>query len=110
MGIAILYHFGEQPPEKVSAARKQKIADGYKRRNREFYIDDITWKDLQMDEVYDRSAFVETQAGEESLYEILRTPLTDPELLLHRENYRSVIFRNIQGKGQHARCYFTGCQ
>lgn len=81
----ILYHFGEQPPEKVSAARKQKIADGYKRRNREFYIDDITWKDLQMDEVYDRLAFVETQAGEESLYEILRTPLTDPELLAQRE-------------------------
>ena len=25
----ILYHFGEQPTEKVSAARKQKIADGY---------------------------------------------------------------------------------
>ena len=34
-----------------------------------------------MDEVYDRLAFVETQAVEESLYEILRTPLTDPELL-----------------------------
>lgn len=84
-GDRILYHFGEQPPEKVSAARKQKIADGYKRRNREFYIDDITWKDLQMDEVYDRLAFVETQAGEESLYEILRTPLTDPELLEQRE-------------------------
>lgn len=84
-GDRILYHFGEQPPEKVSAARKQKIADGYKRRNREFYIDDITWKDLQMDEVYDRLAFVETQAGEESLYEILRTPLTDPELLAQRE-------------------------
>ena len=81
----ILYHFGEQSPEKISAARKQKIADGYKRRNREFYIDDITWKDLQMDEVYDRLAFVETQAGEESLYEILRTPLTDPELLAQRE-------------------------
>lgn len=32
----ILYHFGEQPPEKISAARKQKIEDGYKRRNREF--------------------------------------------------------------------------
>ena len=28
---------------------------------------------------------METQAGEESLYEILRTPLTDPELLAQRE-------------------------
>lgn len=81
----ILHHFDELTPEKISAARKQKIADGYKRKKREFYIDDITWKDLQMDEVYDRFAFVETQAGEEYLYEILRTPLTDPELLTKRE-------------------------
>lgn len=81
----ILHHFNELTPEKISAARKQRMADGCKQKNQEFCIDDITWSDLQMDEVYDRFAFVETQAGEEYLYEILRTPLTDPGLLAQRE-------------------------
>ena len=81
-----LYHyFGEQTPVKISAVGKQKIADSVIKRKSGFLIDDITWKDLQMDEVYDRLARVETQAGEEYLYELLRSPLTDRELLKQRE-------------------------
>ena len=35
----ILHHFNELTPEKISAARKQKMADGYKQKNQEFHAD-----------------------------------------------------------------------
>ncbi|AJA49982.1 mismatch repair protein MutS-like ATPase [Clostridium pasteurianum DSM 525 = ATCC 6013] len=41
----------------------------------EFYLDDQTWSDLTMDEVYKLIDRTLTSPGEEALYKILRTPL-----------------------------------
>lgn len=46
-----------------------------------FYLDDITWNDLEMDGVYQLLNHTWTSPGEEMLYHILRTPrLSDGEL------------------------------
>lgn len=56
----------------------QKHADG-------FCIDDITWNDLNMDEIFKRMNFTYSAAGEEYLYYLLRRPCMEEEELLHRE-------------------------
>ena len=49
------------------------------------YIDDITWNDLDMDEVFSRIDACQTSIGEEYLYATLHEPVQDPEKLSKRE-------------------------
>ncbi len=49
-------------------------------------IDDITWNDLEMDEVYRRVNACRTSVGEAYLYAMLRRPLFDTAKLVEREN------------------------
>lgn len=50
-----------------------------------FFIDDITWSDLNMDEVFKRMNHTLSSAGEEYLYYTLRTPCFDRKELQQRE-------------------------
>lgn len=47
-------------------------------------IDDITWNDLDMDEIFYLLNHTESSIGEEYLYALLRMPETDAEKLLER--------------------------
>ena len=49
-----------------------------------FLLDDITWNDLSMDEVFKRMDYTYSAAGEEMLYRLLRKPSFDKEELKHR--------------------------
>lgn len=49
------------------------------------WIDDITWNDLNLTEIYQRINHTRTSAGEAVLYDLLRRPLYEEEKLLHRE-------------------------
>lgn len=51
-----------------------------------FYLDDITWNDLEMDSIYQLMNHTWTSPGEEMLYHILRTPRLSDEELERREN------------------------
>ncbi len=48
------------------------------------FVDDITWRDLEMDEVFRRMNTALSEPGEEALYELLRRPVRDKELLEKR--------------------------
>jgi ABC-type multidrug transport system fused ATPase/permease subunit len=48
------------------------------------WIDDQTWKDLNMDQLYNRIDRTLTDPGESVLYEILRKPLSNKEALKER--------------------------
>ena len=49
--------------------------DGYFRHHRdETAIDDITWNDLNMDDIYRQMNYCKTSAGDEYLYYLLRNP------------------------------------
>lgn len=48
-------------------------------------IDDITWNDLQMDEIFIRINNTLSSCGEDVLYQILRQPQMDRNVLDERE-------------------------
>lgn len=65
--------------------------DGYfKNHMQGFYLDEITWNDLNMDEVYKQIDYAKTSAGDEYLYYLLRCPnvdKTDWDEFEHRVEY-----------------------
>ncbi len=73
---------------------EQKIKDfepvaGYfnnikKNNDTDFYIDDITWNDLNMDVVYNRINHTMSVCGEQYLYLLLRRPTKDPKEIKRR--------------------------
>lgn len=71
---ALKEKYGHPPQKKYREGDFDHIA-GYYRNHREgFQIDDITWNDLNMDNIYKRLNYCYSAAGEEYLYYMLRTP------------------------------------
>lgn len=50
-----------------------------------FVIDDITWNDLDMDRVFRQMNYTNSSIGEEYLYALLRTPVSEKEELSRRD-------------------------
>ncbi|MEF9945808.1 MAG: hypothetical protein RR869_05100 [Lachnospiraceae bacterium] len=59
-------------------------------------IDDITWNDLDMDTIFCMMNNTYSSIGQEYLYYMLRTPMTEPSVLLERE--RLMKFFEEHGK------------
>lgn len=74
-------HYGELPKrEEYREGELKKIARYYKVHEGEgFHIDDITWNDLNMDEIFKRMNYTYSAAGEEYLYYLLRTPMQEKD-------------------------------
>lgn len=52
--------------------------DGYfKKHKKEYYLDEITWNDLNMDDIFKQMDYAKTSAGDEYLYYLLRSPNID---------------------------------
>lgn len=84
--IRSLYEkYGELPPKEYEPGKFERISRFYKRHEAQGQLDDITWNDLNMDEVYKRVNYTYTSAGEEYLYYTLRTPEFDEEALARKE-------------------------
>lgn len=66
---------------------EQHIAMYYKKHEEAHQIDDITWHDLNLDDVYQKINFSHSAAGDEYLYYRLRTPLQSEEALDHEEQH-----------------------
>ena len=65
--------FGSAPSSRIKKQRDD-ISGFYNAHKRDYCVDDITWNDLSMDEVFDRISYCETASGEEYLYFLLRCP------------------------------------
>lgn len=61
-----------------------------------FSIDDITWRDLDMDEIFIRLNATESTPGEETLYKLLRQPCFDPDILNSRRKLIEYFQTNRQ--------------
>lgn len=59
----------------------EHIAMYFRRHKESYQLDEITWYDLGLDEVYKRINYSYSSAGDEYLYYRLRTPFTDSEAL-----------------------------
>ncbi len=77
--------YGKLPEKEYKLERFARINSYYLNHPQEGQIDDITWNDLDMDEIFRQMNHSYSSTGEEYLYYILRTPQTDPDKLLHLE-------------------------
>lgn len=84
--VRFLYeNHGELPKKEYPSNKFEIISHYYKRHPREGQLDDITWNDLNMDEIFKRLNYTYTSAGEEYLYYTLRSPELDNEALKKKE-------------------------
>jgi DNA mismatch repair ATPase MutS len=80
--------WGTKPSGKYKEEDMQAIAGYYENlheaEDSRILLDDITWNDLDMDNVYKRLNSTFSTVGEEYLYALLREPVTDPGILKER--------------------------
>lgn len=66
--------FGRPSSKTTSRERYAQIPQYYLHHREGFQVDDITWNDLDMDQLFSRMDATCSAAGEEYLYYLLRTP------------------------------------
>lgn len=71
--------YGEVPDRKYGAEELSHISMYYQKHRTEEQIDDITWNDLHLDEIYERMNTSCSAAGDEYLYYRLHTPVFEEE-------------------------------
>ncbi|NLO38678.1 MAG: hypothetical protein GX115_04280, partial [Ruminiclostridium sp.] len=85
--------WGSKEPGKdrvyMAENRKSTLLD--KQADHPFFIDDITWDDLNMDSVFKRLNYTRSTVGEEVLYSLLRLPVLNREQLSKREKQISMF-------------------
>lgn len=77
--------YGKLPAREYKAERFSRLDRYYRNHQKDGQIDDITWNDLNMDEIFKQMNHTLSSAGEEYLYYTLRTPEMSEDVLRHRE-------------------------
>lgn len=83
-GKLIREEYGTAPKENKS--REEAAAEGsFLHAEKDFYLDDITWNDLDMDLIFNRLNYARCSAGAGELYRMLRCPAMEAETLKERD-------------------------
>lgn len=78
--------WGQMPEREYTYEEFARIRHYYDRKKGpEFSLDEITWRDLDLDSVFLQLNHTWSSVGEEALYRMLRTPEWDPAVLAERE-------------------------
>lgn len=77
--------YGKLPDKEYSLDRFERIASFYKKHMSDCVIDDITWNDLNMDDIFKRMNYTFSATGEEYLYYTLRDISKSEEEIDHME-------------------------
>ncbi|MCM1126537.1 MAG: hypothetical protein NC429_08685 [Lachnospiraceae bacterium] len=77
--------YGTLPEKEYKAGQFENISHYFEKHSDGFCVDDITWNDLNMDELFKNMNYTWSAAGEEYLYYLLRKPSMDLEELEERE-------------------------
>ncbi|MCM1308688.1 MAG: hypothetical protein NC223_08830 [Butyrivibrio sp.] len=79
--------FGELSKQEFTYEEYESISHFFRNtlKDGEFYIDDITWHDLDMDRLFLMINNTNSSVGRDALYKILRKPVADREILAERE-------------------------
>lgn len=95
----LLAEFGTVSEETYSAEKLASIKQYFDAVRRPAYdIDDITWNDLELEELYLVLNRTVSAIGEEYLYAMLRQPEFDPAELAERERLISFFETNTEGR------------
>ncbi len=68
--------------------------DNHKNQGKNFFIDDITWNDLDMNRIFSRLNITRTDVGEEYLYNMLRELLYEQSELAERDRLIEYFRKN----------------
>lgn len=86
MFIKSLYeNYGSFPKKEYEVTQYRSISKYFEKHSKGFFIDDITWNDLDMDAVFMQMNHTYSSAGEEYLYYTLRNPQMEEASLKERE-------------------------
>ena len=72
---------GKAPDKEYKIERFIRIPGYFEKHQEGFQIDDITWNDLGMDDVFRRINYCVSSTGDEVLYHMLRTPSLEKDRL-----------------------------
>lgn len=86
--------WGSIPDEEYTQERFSALAKYFQMQKEKHTVDDITWNDLNMDELFAVMNQTCCSAGEEYLYKLLRTPLFEEKELSERGRLADYFCRN----------------
>lgn len=96
----IAYSWGKTPKQKYKEEDFKRIKDYHINKTENIedrnVIDDITWNDIDMDNIFKRMNSTQSSIGEEYLYDMLRRPVFDQSILNEREKLIE-LFSNNKG-------------
>ncbi|MHC6180115.1 MutS-related protein [Clostridium sp. JNZ X4-2] len=94
-------NWGKEKKEKYSDDDMKTVAEYFNNKRQsdksKFFIDEITWNDLSMDDIFKNINTTESSPGEQYLYNMLREPLYDHEKLENR-NKLIEFFQNNEAE------------
>ncbi len=90
--------YGEMQKKEYRLEQYESISRYFTRHPKQGQIDDITWNDLSMDDVFKRMNDTYSSAGEEMLYYTLRTPHFSDEGLGHLEDIIQYFVKNPENR------------
>jgi len=93
MRAKIRREWGTYADRQFTAEELYLVASYYRQQEAGFTIDDITWHDLSMDEVFTALNRTYSSVGEEYLYYVLRTPSFSGDELRERARVADVFIR-----------------
>lgn len=99
--------------------KMKNVSSYFRNKNEKNIIDDITWNDLNMDDIFKKINNTQSTAGQEVLYDMLRTPVYSQAVLTKRDKVIDFFKKNekerydiqfILGKlGKSNGLYITNC-
>lgn len=92
----IIENYGCEINIEYADYKMNNIDTFFKNKNQKEGIDNITWSDLSMDDVYKKINNTESSAGREVLYDMLRNPLYSLKELKKRDNIVEYFMHNFE--------------
>lgn len=92
----IIESYGCQVNIEDADYKMNNVATYFKNKNQKKGVDDITWSDLSMDDIYKKINNTQSSAGREVLYDILRNPLCSLKDLKKRDSIIEYFMNNFE--------------
>lgn len=92
---------GKLPDKEYKIERFVRIPGYFEKHQEGFQIDDITWNDLGMDDVFCRINYSISSTGDEVLYHMLRTPCMEQDKLEHFNELAEFFQKNDEARVQY---------
>ena len=97
--LNIINQYGKEIDLDEVMIKMDNVSSYFRNKNEKNTIDNITWNDLNMDDVFKKINNTQCTAGQEVLYDILRKPLYNKEVLIKRDKVID-YFRNNEKERQ----------